>query len=87
MEKTVKILNETGVHARPAGAFVKLASKFSSDINIEFNGAISNAKSIMNMLSLGLKKEDEIKIIANGEDEKEAVEALANLIESKFGED
>ena len=86
MEKIAKIINESGVHARPAGAFVKMATGFSSDINIEVNGKNVNAKSIMNLLSLGLKKDDEIKIIANGEDEIEAVEALVNLIHSKFGE-
>lgn len=86
MEKTVKILNETGLHARPATLFVKTASQFASDVNIELNGAVSNAKSIMNILSLGLKKGDEIKIVAEGEDAKEAVEALVNLINSKFEE-
>ncbi|QEK11500.1 HPr family phosphocarrier protein [Crassaminicella thermophila] len=86
MEKVVTILNEAGLHARPAGAFVKMASQFSSDINIEVNGKSLNAKSIMNLLSLGLKKGDEIKIVANGADEKEAVEALADLVNSKFGE-
>lgn len=86
MKKTVKILNESGLHARPAGMFVKTASKFSSDINIEYNGSSYNAKSIMNILSLGLKKDEEITIAANGADENEAVEALANLVETKFGE-
>ncbi|MCT4604787.1 MAG: HPr family phosphocarrier protein [Marinisporobacter sp.] len=86
MEKTVKILNESGMHARPAGAFVKMASSFTSDIQIETNGKVLNAKSIMNVLSLGLKKDDEIKIIANGNDEKEAIEGLVNLVNSKFGE-
>ncbi len=65
---------------------MKTASQFASDVNIEFNGAVSNAKSIMNILSLGLKKGDEIKIVAEGEDAKEAVEALVNLINSKFEE-
>ncbi|MCT4619363.1 MAG: HPr family phosphocarrier protein [Marinisporobacter sp.] len=86
MEKSAKILNESGMHARPAGAFVKMATSFTSDIQIETNGKTLNAKSIMNLLSLGLKKDDEIRIIANGDDEKEAVEALANLVNSKFGE-
>lgn len=86
MERTVTILNETGLHARPAGAFVKTASQFSCDINIEFNGKNANAKSIMNLLSFGLEKDSEIKIIANGKDEAEAIEALVNLVESKFGE-
>ncbi|QXM05345.1 HPr family phosphocarrier protein [Crassaminicella indica] len=86
MEKIVKILNDSGMHARPAGAFVKKANEFSSDINIEVNGKAVNAKSIMNLLSLGLKKDDEIKIVANGDDAAAAVEALADLVNSKFGE-
>ncbi|TCO76938.1 HPr family phosphocarrier protein [Marinisporobacter balticus] len=86
MEKTTKIMNTSGLHARPASIFVKMATGFTSAINIEFNGKNVNAKSIMNLLSLGLKKDDEIKIIANGEDEVEAVEALVGLIHSKFSE-
>ncbi|QIB27223.1 HPr family phosphocarrier protein [Caloranaerobacter azorensis] len=86
MEKTVKILNESGLHARPASVFVKTASQFKSDIKIEFNGNILNAKSIMNLMSLGLKKDDEIKLIIDGPDAEEAMEALVKLIESKFNE-
>ncbi|WP_432665952.1 HPr family phosphocarrier protein [Wukongibacter baidiensis] len=86
MERVIKISNESGLHARPAAIFVKTASQFNSGINIEFNGSSLNAKSIMNILSLGLKKGDEIKIIVNGTDEEEAIETLVKLIESKFGE-
>ncbi|SHJ62653.1 HPr family phosphocarrier protein [Paramaledivibacter caminithermalis] len=87
MKKNVKIINESGLHARPAAVFVKSASQFKSDINIELNGSIFNAKSIMNILSLGAKKGDEITIVADGPDEKEAIDCLVNLIESKFGEE
>lgn len=86
MDKTVKILNETGLHARPAALIVKEASKFKSDIKIEHKTKIVNAKSIMNIMGLGLGSGEEVKIIASGPDEDEAVEALARLIESKFGE-
>lgn len=87
MEKTVKLLNQSGLHARPAAIFVKTASQFKSEVNIQFNDTSLNAKSIMNILSLGLVKEDEIKITASGPDEKEAIVTLVNLIESKFGEE
>lgn len=87
MEKVVKILNESGLHARPAGTLVKTASQFQSDIKIEYNNSVINAKSIMNIMSLGLKKGDEIKLIVNGLDEKEAIDELISLIESKFGEE
>ncbi|MCT4618268.1 MAG: HPr family phosphocarrier protein [Marinisporobacter sp.] len=86
MEKIVKILNESGIHARPAGIFVKIANGFAADIQIEVNGKTLNAKSIMNVLSLGIKKNDEIKIIAKGDDAEKAVEELVNLVNSKFGE-
>lgn len=87
MEKLIKILNESGLHARPAALFVKTASQFDSEINIEFKGSSLNAKSIMNILSLGLKKGDEMKLVVNGADENEAMKALVELVESKFGEE
>lgn len=87
MKKVVKIVNKSGLHARPAAIFVKTASEFKAEINIEFRGSVLNAKSIMNILSMGAKKGDEVVIIANGSDEKEAIETLINLIESKFGEE
>ncbi|MDK2918141.1 MAG: phosphocarrier protein HPr [Candidatus Petromonas sp.] len=86
MEKTVKILNESGLHARPAALLVKTASQFKSDIKIEFNGIAANAKSIMNVMSMGLKKDDEIKLVIEGPDAEEAMKALVELIESKFNE-
>lgn len=86
MERKVIISNESGLHARPAGVFVKKASEFKSDVSIEFNGKKINGKSIMGVMSLGLSKGNEITIIANGEDEQDAVNALAGLIEGGFGE-
>ena len=84
MEKTVTILNEEGLHARPAGVFVKKASEFKSAVEIRVNGATKNAKSIMGLMSLGLAKGAEITIIARGEDEAQAVDALAQLVANKF---
>ena len=87
MEKTTKLLNKSGLHARPAALFIKTAADFKSDIEIIYNGERLNAKSIMNILSLALPMGAEITISALGEDAKEAVEALVNLVESKFGEE
>ncbi|WP_432408948.1 HPr family phosphocarrier protein [Wukongibacter sp. M2B1] len=84
MEKIVRILNESGLHARPAAVFVKTASGYKSEIKIEAKGTCLNAKSIMNILSLGAKMGDEIKIIANGPDEEEAIQGLVKLVGSKF---
>ena len=78
--------NETGIHARPASMFVKESSKFKSNIKILKEDKEYIAKSILSILSMGAVKGDTIKICAEGEDEKEAVEALKQLIDSKFGE-
>ena len=87
MEMVLKILNKQGLHARPASVFVKTASKFKSTVSIVHGNGVANAKSIINIMSLGLKKGEEIKIVTEGIDEKEAMEALVGLIESKFGEE
>ena len=87
MEKVVKILNEQGLHARPAAIFSKAASKFKSTISVVHGDRVANAKSIINILSLGLTKGEEIKIIIEGTDEKEAMTTLVSLLENKFGEE
>lgn len=87
MEREVTLLNKTGLHARPAALFVQEASKYKSDIKVEKDGKQVNAKSIMGILSLGVSQGTRIKITANGEDEKEALEGLVKLVESKFGEE
>ncbi len=86
MKKTVKIVNNSGLHARPANLLAKEASKYKCDVEIEFRSNVINAKSIIGIMSLGASKGSEIEIITNGEDEKEAMEALVNLVESGFGE-
>jgi phosphocarrier protein HPr len=84
MEKTVKLTNDTGLHARPAGVFVKAASQFSSQIKIRANDQTINAKSIMNLLSLGLETGSELTIIADGPDAEAALNSLVHLVENKF---
>lgn len=84
MEQTFKILNEEGMHARPAGAFVKVASEFKSAVEVRANGVVKNGKSIMGLMTLGLTKDSEITVITNGEDELEALKKLGLLIENKF---
>ncbi len=84
MEQTFKILNEEGMHARPAGAFVKVANEFKSAVEVKANGMTKNGKSIMGLMSLGLSKDSEITVITKGEDETEALKKLGFLIENKF---
>ena len=84
MEKVLKLNNETGMHTRPAGIFVKLATSFTSKIEIQINDQKVNAKSIMSLLSLGLENDAEFTLIANGPDEGKAIEALSALVQNKF---
>lgn len=86
MEKTVRIKNKSGLHARPAGKFVKEASKFRSDVEVVSKGRKVNAKSIMGIMSLGLSQGEEIKIVVNGIDEEEALQSLVDLVENEFDE-
>jgi len=89
VEKKVKIINYSGLHARPASEFVETAGKFQSKIEIarlgEESGAV-NAKSIIFLLTLGLSQGEEAVIFADGPDEQEAADTLVELIKSGFGE-
>lgn len=80
--KEITVVNATGLHARPASAFVTLAGKFKSNIYIQRvgDGKKSNGKSIIMLMTLGLAQGEKATIFAEGEDEKEAVEALADLV-------
>ncbi|MFW6295040.1 MAG: HPr family phosphocarrier protein [Halanaerobium sp.] len=80
-EKKVIITNKTGLHARPAAQFVQKAGKFDSKIEIVFEEKEVNAKSIMGVMSLGVGKDDQIIIKADGDDAEKAVEELVDFIE------
>jgi phosphocarrier protein len=88
--KQTTIINRTGLHARPASAFVAAAGKFKSDIKILKLNAddevikIGTAKSIVFVLSMQLSKGTKIRIQAEGPDEADAVETLTALVESGF---
>lgn len=89
ISKQTKIINQSGLHARPASEFVRTASKFKSKITIcrtNETDSKMDAKSIMGLLTLGLCRNDEVEIEANGEDEAEAVESLVSMINQGFGE-
>lgn len=86
MERIVTIKNASGLHARPAGMFVKKAAEFKSTVEVIAKGKTVNAKSIMGIMSLGLAQGDELTISANGEDQETAVNALVELVEGGFGE-
>jgi len=86
-EQTVTISNRAGIHARPAAVLVQTAKDYKSNIYFERGRDRINAKSIMGILTLAAAYGTEIRIIAEGEDEKEAVEAIARLFETKFEEE
>ena len=87
VKKKITILNESGLHARPAATLVKLASKFSSKIFLQKDSIEVSAKSIMGLMSLGAEMGSKILIIADGEDEEDALKQIYNLFKSKFGEE
>ena len=86
MERIVNVKNASGLHARPAGMFVKKAAEFKSTVEVSAKGKTVNAKSIMGIMSLGLAQGDELSIIGKDEEQEAGIKALAELIESGFGE-
>ena len=85
--KETTVNNQVGLHARPATFFIQKANEFKSSIWVEKDDRRVNAKSLLGVLSLGIVKGTTITLIADGSDEKEAVEALAALVRSgEFGE-
>lgn len=88
--KQTQVVNETGLHARPATDFVTAAKGYASRITItnlsEYPDDPANAKSVIEVLSLSMGKGTDVMLAASGADEEDAVNALAALIESGFGE-
>lgn len=85
--KQVEFINKTGLHARPASDFVMLAKKYESKITIcKEGGEPVNAKSVVRLLAEGIGKGTKAELAAEGPDEAEAIEALADLVASGFGE-
>lgn len=83
-EVEIMVMNEQGLHARPASIVAKKASKFTSNITLIKDEKEFNAKSIINILSMAATKGDKIKIVANGDDEAKAVEELKIVIEKEI---
>ena len=84
--KVVSVKNQVGLHARPATFFIQKANEFKSSIWVEKEERRVNAKSLLGVLSLGIVGGTNIRIIADGADEQEAVEGLVSLVESGFAE-
>jgi phosphocarrier protein len=86
VKSRITISNKLGLHARASAKLTKLAGSFRSDIHLSRNARRVNAKSIMGVMMLAAGLGSEIEIEAEGADEQQAVAALRELIESKFGE-
>lgn len=87
IRRKVSIVNEAGLHARPAAALVKLASKYKSEFFIHMYGYRVNGKSILGVMTLAAEQGAELELELDGPDEEEAAEAIINLIENGFEED
>ncbi len=81
------IKNKFGLHARPSASFVQTASRFQSEIKVEKDGQVADGKSILDLMMLAAGQGNSITVKANGEDAEEALTALGELIENRFGED
>jgi phosphocarrier protein len=86
MEKELKIVNKLGLHARAASLFVKATEKYRCRVEMEKDGVKVNAKSIMGILMLAAPLGSTVKIVTDGEQEKECIDELTELINNKFGE-
>lgn len=86
LSQAIKIMNPTGLHLRPAGNLCKEAMKYKSKITFEYRGNTANAKSVLSVLVACIKSGDEITLICEGEDEREALQSLIAYIESGLGE-
>jgi phosphocarrier protein len=85
-ERNATIVNELGLHARPAAQFVRTAAQFSSSIELIRDGSAVNGKSIMGVMMLAAECGAVVTVRADGADEVAAVDALVTLIEQGFGE-
>jgi phosphocarrier protein len=87
VKREVVIKNRLGIHARPAASIVKITGKYKSNIVFDKDGIKANAKSIMDLLILEAEGGSVITIIAEGEDEKKALEEVVELVNNGFGEE
>ena len=85
-QQEIEIVNKLGLHARASAKLTQTAGKFQSEIWLARNGRRVNAKSIMGVMMLAAGKGSRIEIQADGEDADAAIQALAALINDKFGE-
>ena len=86
VNKDILVINRLGLHARAAAQLVRLANKYPCKINLEKDGEVKDAKSVMEVLMLGATKGTTLKISAEGEKENEALKSISKLFASRFNE-
>lgn len=80
---TAKIIDPIGIHARPASQIAQEATKFQSKVEIKANSKSANARSIINIMALGIKKDTEIELVVDGPDEEAALTSLVDLMKKE----
>ena len=87
LSKTVTVVNAEGLHMRPAGALAKAAAAYKeTKITLNANSKAVNAKAVMQIMAAGMKKGTEVEIVCDGPDENAALDEIAAMFESGFGE-
>ena len=86
LSKEITLVNSVGLHARPATFFIQKANSYRCSVWIANNSRRANAKSLLGVLSLGVRQGDSVTLIADGIDENEAIEGLCSLILSGFAD-
>ena len=86
IQRTVTVRNKFGLHARPAALIVTTASKYLSEFFISKDGVRVNGKSIMGVMMLAAEMGSELLLELDGQDEEQAIDAIIQVIDSKFGE-
>ena len=87
LTKELTIANKSGIHARPAAMFVKIANRFGSDIFVEKDGEKINGKSIMGLMMLAAGPGSKVTLHVKGADASDAIAELEELVKRKFDED
>lgn len=83
-KEKVTVTDEIGFHARTASLFAKKASVFNSNVQVSFNGKTVNGKSMLAIMTLGVKSNATVEVFADGDDETEALKALIDLVQNNF---
>jgi len=86
LRETVPVINKLGLHARAALQVIHLAGRFESEIQLQYQNKMVNAKSIMNVMALSVSQGNEVEIIVTGPDENEAMQQMKALFADRFGE-